>query len=240
MTRKVGGKIRHRYWTTACETCPPKHHCTPSKERRISRWEREDVLERVQQRLEDNPDKMATRRETAEHLFGTIKAWMGATHFKMRTLKRVATEMALHVLAYNMKRVIAIIGTPMLIKAITAFLSWFAAIIATEHAVRGPPTPPAKRSEPKNNKLLRVTAVLEQPTDRRIVLTRALHLADIRQALVTVTMYFASTSAVGSRPSMCSSNNRQFAQRHWRVVNGQSLKQATSERAMGLPSSLAM
>jgi transposase len=138
MTRKERGKILHRYWTTACETCPVKHHCTPSKERRISRWEREDVLERVQKRLEDNPDKMATRRETAEHPFGTIKAWMGATHFKMRTLKRVATEMALHVLAYNMKRVIAIIGTPMLIKAITAFLSWFAAIITTEHAVRGP------------------------------------------------------------------------------------------------------
>jgi len=118
MTREEAGKVLHRYWTTTCETCPVKHHCTPSKQRRISRWEREDVLETVQKRLEDNPDKMATRRETAEHPFGTIKAWMGATHFKMRTLKHVATEMALHVLAYNIMRVIAVIGTTGLIKAI--------------------------------------------------------------------------------------------------------------------------
>ena len=137
MTRKEGGKVLHRYWTTACGSCPVKHHCTPSKERRISRWEREDVLERVQQRLKDNPDKMATRRETAEHPFGTIKAWMGATHFKMRTLKHVATEMALHVLAYNMIRVIAIIGIPALIKAIRAFLSWLSAIIVPGQALGG-------------------------------------------------------------------------------------------------------
>ena len=84
---------------------------------------------------------MATRRETAEHPFGTIKAWMGATHFKMRTLKHVATEMALHVLAYNMMRVIAIIGVPELIKAIAAFLSWFAASIASENAACGPERP---------------------------------------------------------------------------------------------------
>ena len=137
MTRKEDGKVLHRYWTTACTSCPIKHHCTPSKERRISRWERADVLERVQQRLEDNPDKMATRRETAEHPFGTIKAWMGATHFKMRTLKHVATEMALHVLAYNMKRVIAIFGLPELIEAIAAFLSWFTASIARGGAILG-------------------------------------------------------------------------------------------------------
>ncbi len=134
MTRKEGSKVFHRYWTTACETCPVKHHCTPGKERRISRWERQDVLERVQQRLEENPDKMATRRETAEHPFGTIKAWMGATHFKMRTLKHVATEMSLHVLAYNMMRVIAIVGVPELVKAIQAFLSLFASMIVPENA----------------------------------------------------------------------------------------------------------
>ncbi len=138
MTRKEGGKVLHRYWTTACETCPVKHHCTPGKERRISRWERQDVLERVQQRLEENPDKMATRRETAEHPFGTIKAWMGATHFKMRTLKHVATEMSLHVLAYNMMRVISIVGTTELIKAIAALLSRFAAITVSENAICGP------------------------------------------------------------------------------------------------------
>lgn len=138
MTRHEDGKVIHRYWTTACKACPIKHHCTPSNERRIRRWEREDVLDRVQQRLEDNPDKMATRRQTVEHPFGTIKAWMGATHFKMRTLKHVATEMALHVLAYNMKRVITIIGIPELVKAIAAFLLWFAATIASEIAICRP------------------------------------------------------------------------------------------------------
>ena len=133
MTRQEDGKVLRRYWTTACVTCPVKHHCTPSKERRISRWEREDVLDRVQQRLEDNPDKMSLRRQTVEHPFGTIKAWMGATHFKMRTLKHVATEMALHVLAYNMMRVISIVGVPELVKAIRAFLSLFASMIVSEN-----------------------------------------------------------------------------------------------------------
>jgi translation initiation factor IF-1 len=51
---------------------------------------------------------MRVRRQTVEHPFGTIKSWMGATHFQMRTLKNVSTEMALHVLAYNMKRVMRI------------------------------------------------------------------------------------------------------------------------------------
>ncbi len=138
MTRQEDGKVLHRYWTTACATCPVKHHCTPSKERRISRWEREDVLDRVKERLADKPDKMSMRRQTVEHPFGTIKAWMGSTHFKMRTLKHVATEMALHVLAYNMMRVIATIGAPELAKAIAAFLSWFAAITAAKNAVCQP------------------------------------------------------------------------------------------------------
>jgi len=120
MTRKEDGRVLHFYWTTACETCPVKHHCTTGKQRRIKRWEHEDVLERVQERLENNPDKMCTRRQTVEHPFGTIKAWMGATHFKMKTLKHVATEMALHVLAYNMKRVMAIMGVPGLLKAMVA------------------------------------------------------------------------------------------------------------------------
>ena len=63
---------------------------------------------------------MRVRRRTAEHPFGTIKAWMGATHFLTRTLKRVGTEMSLHVLAYNMKRVIAIRGIGPLLAAIQA------------------------------------------------------------------------------------------------------------------------
>lgn len=78
----------------------------------------EDILERVQQRLDDDPNRMSLRCQTVEHPFGTIKAWMGATHFKMKTLKHVATEMALHVLAYNLKRVMAIFGVPKLLKAI--------------------------------------------------------------------------------------------------------------------------
>jgi hypothetical protein len=75
--------------------------CTTGKERRISRWEHEAVLEAVQARLDRNPAKMRERRQTVEHPFGTIKPWMGATHFQMKTLKNVSTEMALHVLAYN-------------------------------------------------------------------------------------------------------------------------------------------
>ena len=104
-TNEEDGKTLRRYWTTACQTCALKAQCTPGKERRISRWEHETVLETVQDRLDRNPDKMRVRRQTVEHPFGTIKAWMGATHFQMRRLPKVASEMALHVLAYNMKRV---------------------------------------------------------------------------------------------------------------------------------------
>jgi len=114
------GRTVHRYWTSACATCPIKSQCTTGKERRISRWEHEAVLDEVQQRMDKNPDKMRVRRETAEHPFGTIKSWMGSTHFQMKTLKNVATEMALHVLAYNMKRVMAILGVSGLIAAIRA------------------------------------------------------------------------------------------------------------------------
>jgi Transposase DDE domain len=99
-----------RYWTNACTSYALKRRCTPSKERRISRWEHEEVLEAVQRRLDENPQAMRQRRETVEHPFGTIKAWMGATHFLMRRLKNVRTEMALSVLAYNMMRVMNLIG----------------------------------------------------------------------------------------------------------------------------------
>jgi transposase len=114
------GKVLRRYWTTACQACALKAQCTTGKERRISRWEHEAVLETVQDRLDRNPDKMRVRRQTVEHPFGTIKAWMGATHFQMRTLKHVATEMALHVLAYNMKRVMRILGVGGLMAAMRA------------------------------------------------------------------------------------------------------------------------
>jgi transposase len=119
-TNEEDGKILRRYWTTACQACALKSKCTTGQERRIRRWEHEAVLETVQARLDQNPDKMRMRRQTVEHPFGTIKAWMGATHFLMRTLPNVATEMALHVLAYNMKRVMQILGVGGLMEAIRA------------------------------------------------------------------------------------------------------------------------
>jgi transposase len=116
---EAGLALRH-YWTTACQSCAIKSQCTTAKERRIRRWEHEHVLEDVQRRLDEHPEKMRQRRETVEHPFGTIKSWMGYTHFQMKTLKRVGTEMALHVLAYNLKRVMNIIGIRPLIAAMRA------------------------------------------------------------------------------------------------------------------------
>jgi transposase len=103
-----------------CQSCAIKDRCTTGKERRVTRWQHEHVLEAVEQRLDENPDAMRVRRQTVEHPFGTIKSWMGATHFQTKTLKRVATEMALHVLAYNLKRVMNIIGIGALIAALQA------------------------------------------------------------------------------------------------------------------------
>src|SRR5947208_1766666 len=117
-TNEEDGKTLRRYWTNACQSCALKGRCTTGKERRISRWEHEAVLEAVQARLDRNPVKMRLRRQTVEHPFGTIKSWMGSTHFQMKTLKHVGTEMALHVLAYNMKRVMSILGVGGLIEAI--------------------------------------------------------------------------------------------------------------------------
>ena len=110
----------NRYWTNACQDCTLKTKCTTGKERRITRWEHEHILDEVQQRLDQHPEKMKQRRETVEHPFGTIKSWMGYTHFQMKTLKHVGTEMALHVLAYNLKRVINIIGIRPLMAAMKA------------------------------------------------------------------------------------------------------------------------
>ena len=114
-----GQKLR-RYWTNACDHCALKHRCTPGKERRITRWEHEHVVEAVQRRLDQNPQAMRLRRETVEHPFGTLKMRMGATHFLMKRLPKVATEMALHVLAYNLTRVMNIMGAQPLMTAITA------------------------------------------------------------------------------------------------------------------------
>jgi transposase len=110
----------HIYWTSNCAGCPLKDRCTGGKERRIRRWEHEGVIDAMQARLDARPDAMRIRRATVEHPFGTLKAWMGATHFKMRTLEKVRTEMSLHVLAYNLKRVIAILGPKPLMAAMRA------------------------------------------------------------------------------------------------------------------------
>lgn len=120
MTTEEAGKIQHKYWSSDCSGCSMKPRCTTGKERRISRWEHEDILDAVQERLDGAPQAMALRRQTVEHVFGTLKAWMGSTHFLTKRLKRVRTEMNLQVLAYNLKRTIKILGTGALIKAIGA------------------------------------------------------------------------------------------------------------------------
>ena len=109
-TNEEAGKVLRRYWTTACSKCPLKSQCTTGSERRIARWEHEHLLDAVQQRLDANPQAMRQRRETVEHPFGTMKARMGATHFLTKTLPKVAAEMALSVLAYNITRVMSIVG----------------------------------------------------------------------------------------------------------------------------------
>jgi len=119
-TNEEHGLTLHRYWTDACRSCTLKAQCTTGRERRITRWEHEEVVEAVQARLDKNPEAMRTRRETVEHPFGTIKMRMGATHFLMKTLPKVATEMALHVLAYNLTRVLNIFGVKPVLSAVRA------------------------------------------------------------------------------------------------------------------------
>ena len=119
-TNEEDGKVLRRYWTPACQNCSLKSQCTTGSERRITRWEHEHLLEAVQQRLDANPEAMRRRRETVEHPFGTMKARMGATHFLTKTLPKVAAEMALSVLAYNLTRVMNIIGVKRLVAAIAA------------------------------------------------------------------------------------------------------------------------
>ena len=114
---KKSQKHLRLYRTSGCKDCTIKEQCTKDKARKISRWEHEDVLDIMQQRLEENPEKMLDRKQTVEHPFGTFKEWMGATHFLMKTLEHVNTEMSLHVLAYNMKRVMNIMGVKGLMEA---------------------------------------------------------------------------------------------------------------------------
>jgi len=119
-SRKEKDKIIRRYWSSACINCETKPQCTTGQYRRISRWEHEAILDIVETRVTQEPDRMTARRNTVEHPFGTIKLWMGHTHFQMRTLERVSAEMSLHVLAYNLKRMMNIMSTGALIEAMQA------------------------------------------------------------------------------------------------------------------------
>jgi hypothetical protein len=114
------GMTLHEYWTSACPRCPIKSQCTTGEYRRIARWEHENVLDVMQKRLDRTPQAARIRRRTAEHPFGTLKAWMGATHFLTKTIPRVSTEMSLHILAYNLKRAMQILGIAPLMAAIKA------------------------------------------------------------------------------------------------------------------------
>ena len=113
-------KLMYKYWSKVCGTCKLKAECTTGKERRVSRWEHGKVIETHEQRMTENPTMMQLRKQTVEHPFGTIKSWMGMSHFKMKRLKNVGTEMSLHVLAYNITRMINIIGIKPLMSAIRA------------------------------------------------------------------------------------------------------------------------
>jgi len=119
-TSVEAGLTVRRYWTSACPKCPIKASCTPAPERRVTRWEHEHLLEAMQDRVDASADAMRLRRQTVEHPFGTLKARMGTTHFLMRTKPRVSTEMALHVLAYNLTRVLNIVGSRKLLASLAS------------------------------------------------------------------------------------------------------------------------
>jgi transposase len=136
-TTTDNGKTMYRYWSSNCGRCRLKSQCTTGKERRVSRWEHEAVLDRTEQRIVRDPQKMNIRRETVEHPFGTLKYWMGATHFQMTTLKHVKTEMSLHVLAYNIKRVMNILGVESLIEALRALLRSIIRLLKPTYPVPG-------------------------------------------------------------------------------------------------------
>ena len=121
MTTVEKGMTLHRYWDHfSCQACALKPQCTPSVARRVTRWEHEAVIDALQKRMDLRPGAMRQRRRTVEHPFGTIKSWMGSTHFLMKRLPNVKTEIGLHILAYNLKRVIAIMGAQPLMAAMRA------------------------------------------------------------------------------------------------------------------------
>ena len=100
LTTVEKGQTLHRYLNRAsCTGCRLKPQCTPSVERRVTRWEHETVIDALQARMDLTPGAMRARRTLVEHPFGTIKAWMGHTHFLMKRLSNVKTEISLHILA---------------------------------------------------------------------------------------------------------------------------------------------
>ena len=119
-TTKSTGQLIHRYWFSGCAQCKLKSQCTTGKERRVNRWEHEAVLDAMEDRVDRMRNCMRIRGGTVEHPFGTIKSWLGPTHFQMKSLKHVGTEMSLHVLAYNLKRMLQIFGAAPLMEAIRA------------------------------------------------------------------------------------------------------------------------
>jgi transposase len=119
-TANEDGETIRLYWASTCGACAMKTRCTTGKERRVRRWEHEPVLEAMAQRLGQRPELMRLRRSTVEHVFGTIKSWMGSTHFLTRGLANVRTETSLQVLAYNLKRVMRTVGIAPLLAAIRA------------------------------------------------------------------------------------------------------------------------
>jgi hypothetical protein len=132
------GKPVARYWTVNCATCALKTKCTTGKQRRVTRWEHEDVLEAMQERLDRRPEVMRLRRDTVEHPFGTLKRWMGAEHFLTKGLHNVGTEMSLHVLAYNLKRAMNILGVEGLLRELYALpIALFFASRSLYGALRG-------------------------------------------------------------------------------------------------------
>ena len=123
LTSLEHGMMQKRYWAhePTCRACQLKPQCSNSKQsRRITRWEHQGQLDQMDNLMTSMPDSMLIRKQTVEHPFGTIKSWMGSTHFLTRQLKNVGTEMSLHVLAYNLKRMISIMGHENLIVALKA------------------------------------------------------------------------------------------------------------------------
>jgi len=117
--REEAGKLIRVYFNQkACGACASRTRCTSGREKRIRRWEHEAVLDAMQARLDAMPEAMDVRRCTVEHVFATLKGWMGATHFRTRGLKNVAAEASLAILAYNMKRAIAVAGVGPILNAI--------------------------------------------------------------------------------------------------------------------------